>query len=191
MLELVLVMFIIAIMAGMIAPSLVRFTAGRSVDNFARRIIGAAQYARAQSVSEARVYRMNFDQGSGQFWLTADAGNGNFTAPPGDLNQRFLVPDGVRMQVQVSVQPNISLMLNQNVQQQSVAQSGVLIDGTQAGTAGQLMQNIHSQGATYVEFSPTGRTDPVSILISDNTGHSTTVACATPTDRFQVQEASR
>jgi prepilin-type N-terminal cleavage/methylation domain-containing protein len=191
MLELILVMLIIAIMAGMIAPSLGRFTAGRAVDNFSRQIVGVAQYARALSISEARVYRLNFDQNAGQFWLTADTGGGNFTSPKGDFNRRFPAPDGVRMQVQVGVQPNISLMLSQNVQQQAVPQSGVLIDGTQTGAAGQLMQNIHTQGQTYVEFSPTGRIDPVSILISDNSGHSATVACATPTDRFQVQEASR
>ncbi len=45
LLELVLVMLIIAIMAGILAPALGRFTAGRAVDNFGRRIVGAAQFA--------------------------------------------------------------------------------------------------------------------------------------------------
>ena len=191
LIELVLVMFIIAILSGMLAPALIRFTAGRSVENYGRQIVGLAQYARAQSISEARVYRLNFDQNSGESWVTADSGAGNFTAPTNDLSRRFPAPNGVRMQVQVSAQPNMQLLLPATIQQQSVAQSGQLIDGTQAGTAGAIMQNVHVAGQTYVEFQPNGRTDPATITVSDSTGHSIQVACASPTDRFQVQGDAR
>jgi prepilin-type N-terminal cleavage/methylation domain-containing protein len=185
LLELVLVMLIIAIMAGMLAPAMAKFAAGRAVDNFGRQIIGAAQFARAQSISEGRTYRLNFDPGAEQIWLTADSGGGTFTALSGEFSEKIPAPRGVQMQVQVTQRPNISLMLPPNVQQQAMPQPSTLIDGTETGPAGQLMQNVRTGGSTYVEFSPMGRCDPATINLTDTTGHTMQVSCATPTDRFQ------
>ena len=78
LLELVMVMLIIAIMAGLLAPALFRFTVGRSVENFGRRIVGAAQYARAQSISEARVYRLNLDRNTGAILADGRQRRGKF-----------------------------------------------------------------------------------------------------------------
>ncbi len=185
--ELVLVMLIIAIMAGMLAPALAEFTAGRAVSNLARQIVGLAQYAHTQAISEARTYRLNFDPASRQFWLTADDGGGNFNPPAGQYGSRYTAPDGITMQVQVTPQPNMNLLLSQlpSVQQQAVPQTGQLLNGQQAGAAGSIMQNLHTQG-TYVEFQSTGRTDPATIVLTDRTRHTVQVGCLTPADRFQV-----
>src|SRR5580704_5018450 len=133
LMELILVMLIIAIISGMLVPALARFTAGRAVDNLGRQIVGIAQYAHAQAISEARTYRLNFDPGSGQFWLTADAGNGTFNPPTGNFSQRYSSPDGVKMQVQVTPQPNTQLLQPDNVQQQNQPQPPQTLDGQNAG----------------------------------------------------------
>ncbi|MGD0464131.1 MAG: type II secretion system protein [Tepidisphaeraceae bacterium] len=185
LIELILVMLIIAIAAGMLAPALGTFTAGRAVDNLSRQIVAVAQYAHAQAISEARTYRLNFDEGSRQFWLTADDGGGTFNPVKGDFSSRTTAPEGVRMQVQVTPQPNTNLLLPQNVQQQQIPQSGTSLNGQQAGAAGSIMQNLHAQGL-YVEFQSTGRTDPATIVLTDAGGHTTQVACASPTEMFQV-----
>jgi len=189
--ELILVMLIIAIMAGMLVPSLVRFTAGRAVDNLGRQIVGLAQYAHTQAISEARTYRLNFDPNSGQFWLTADAGNGTFNPLPGDYGNRYSSPAGVRMQVQVTPQPNTQLLQPDNIQQQNIAQSDTTLDGQTAGVAGQIVYNTHTQGQVYVEFQSTGRTDPATIQITDPSGRNVQIACASPTDVFQVVEGAQ
>jgi prepilin-type N-terminal cleavage/methylation domain-containing protein len=186
LLELVMVMLIIAIMAGLLAPALFRFTAGRNVENFGRRIVGAAQYARAQSISEARTYRLNFDRNTGEFWLTADSGGGNFQPPGGDFNQHYAAPDGVRLQLVQNAEappsPVVMLPWPSNIQPQSFTQPTELLDGTQAGT-GSIW--TFPQSNTFVQFQPTGRTDPATIQLTDNSGRSVEISCPTPTDTFR------
>ena len=186
LIELILVMVIIAIAAGIVAPALATFTAGRSVDNLSRQILALAQYAQTQSISEARTYRLNFDETSRQYWLTADDGAGTFGAL-----KHYTAPDGLRIKVDVTPQPNTNLLLLPNVQQQQIPQSGVALNGQQSGAAGSVMQNLHSQGV-YIEFQSTGRTDPTTITLTDASGHTSRVVCVSPTETFQaIQGAAR
>jgi prepilin-type N-terminal cleavage/methylation domain-containing protein len=186
LIELILVMVIIAIAAGIVAPALATFTAGRAIDNLSRQILALAQFAQTQSISEARTYRLNFDETSRQYWLTADNGAGTFAALKGDFSTRYTAPDGLRIKVDVTPQPNTNLLTLPNVQQQQVPQTGVALNGQQSGAAGAIMQNLHTQGAVYIEFQSTGRTDPATITLTDSTGHTKQVVCATPTEMFQV-----
>jgi prepilin-type N-terminal cleavage/methylation domain-containing protein len=192
LLELVMVMLIIAIIAGMLAPALIRFTAGRAVDNFSRRVLGAAQYARAQSITEARVYRLNFDEGARQFWLTADVGGGTFRSPPGEFNQRFTAPDGIKLQLVGSTaappSPVLQLPLPASIQPQQYSEPSQLLDGTQAGT-GSIW--TFPQSANFVQFQPTGRTDPATISLSDGNGRKVQLVCNVATDILHEQEATR
>jgi prepilin-type N-terminal cleavage/methylation domain-containing protein len=185
LIELILVMLIIAIAAAVVAPALGRFTAGRSVDNLSRQIVGLARYARVQAISEARTYRLNFDQGTRQFWLTADSGAGTFTPLKDDFSSRYTAPDGIRLQVQITPQPNTNLLVPQTVQQQQVPQSPTSLNGQQAGAAGAIMQNLHTQG-DYIEFQSTGRSDPATITLTDAGGHTIQVACPSATEMFEV-----
>lgn len=186
LLELVMVMFMIALIAGILAPAMLRFTAGRAVDNFGRQIIAVAQRARGQSIIEGRAYRINFDQSAGQIWVTADTGGGNFQSPGGELNQRYSAPEGVKLEVAAATDappaPVILLPWPTNFQPQSYTQPMQLLDGTPAGT-GSIW--TFPQTATFVQFQPTGRTDPATIVLSDNSGHSMRISCASPTDTFQ------
>jgi prepilin-type N-terminal cleavage/methylation domain-containing protein len=187
LIELVLVMVIVAILAGMLAPSIAAFGAGRATDNLGRRVVALAQYARTEAIAEGATYRLNFDSNLRNFWLTVDQ-DGIYTAPNNEYGQHFSVPDGVTLQMQSSPQPNTQLLQPDNIQQDSVAQSATLLNGTQAGTAGQVMRNTHSDGL-YIEFQPTGRTDPASLVITDRRGSRIEVSCATPSDLFQIVPA--
>ncbi|HEY1922426.1 MAG TPA: prepilin-type N-terminal cleavage/methylation domain-containing protein [Tepidisphaeraceae bacterium] len=190
LIELILVMVIIAIAAGIVAPALATFTAGRAIDNCSRQILALAQYAHTQSISEARTYRLNFDESSRQYWLTADSGAGTFDSLKGDFSQRYTAPAAMQIKVDITPQPNTNLLLPPNIQQQQVPQSGTALNGQQAGAAGSIMQNLHSQG-TYIEFQSTGRTDPATITLTDSSHHTKQVVCATPTEMFQVVEGAQ
>jgi prepilin-type N-terminal cleavage/methylation domain-containing protein len=190
LIELLLVMVIIALMSGILVPALFKFTASRAVDDFGRQIVAAAQYARAQSISEARVYRLNFDPNAGRVWLTADAGGGTFNDITGDFSKRYQTPTGIRMTVTVNPQPNFPLLVNSNVQQQNSPQPGQTLAGQQDGTAGAVVYNVHDANKTYVEFQPNGRADTATIDLRDNGGHHIEVACASPTDLYAIQETT-
>jgi type II secretion system protein H len=191
LLELVLVMLIIAIMSAIAAPALIRFAAGRQVDNYSRSLLAAARYARAQSISEARVYRLNLDEKTAEFWLTADNGGGTFAATGGDYSKPSNPPVGLSMKVQVSPQPNYHMLVGQNVQQTTVQQPSQTVDGQSSGSAGSLVVNTRLQGSTFVEFQPNGRVDPAVIDLIDRQNHHVQLACASPTDRFGTVEAAR
>jgi prepilin-type N-terminal cleavage/methylation domain-containing protein len=190
LMELILVMLIITIIAGILAPSLGRFTAGQALNNFGRQIVGLAQYSRAQAISEARVCYLNF--GSGKVYVTIDS--------PGDKGKPLLgmgaplsvaVPTGIRMQVEQNAQTPQPVMLlpwPANFQAQAHPQPNQLLDGTTVA-AGSIW--VFPPSSAFVQFQPTGRTDPATILLTDNSGHRVQVVCDLPTDRFHIQEAVR
>jgi type II secretory pathway pseudopilin PulG len=188
--ELILVMLIITIMAGILAPSLGRFTAGRAVNNFGRQIVGLSQYARAQAISEARVCYLNFD--AAKVYLTIDF-PGAKGKPLLDLGAPLSVPvpTGLRMQMVQNAdtpQPVMLLPWPADFQPQVRVQPNQLLDGTSVG-AGSIW--VFPQSNAFVQFQPTGRTDPATILLTDNSGHKVQVVCDLPTDRFHIQEAGR
>jgi type II secretory pathway pseudopilin PulG len=188
--ELILVMLIIAILAGVLAPALGGFTAGRAVENFSRQIVGLCQYARAQAVSKSNVYYLNFD--STKVYLTVDAPGGK-RKPVVDFGAPLSVPvpTGIRMQLSENSdtpQPIILLPWPTGLQAQVHSQPNQLLDGTSAG-AGSIW--VFPQNNAYVQFQPTGRTDPATIVLTDNSGHKVQVVCDLPTDQFHIQEAVR
>jgi hypothetical protein len=69
-----------------------------------------------------------------------------------------------------------------NIQPQSFTQPTEHLDGTQAGT-GSIW--TFPQSNTFVQFQPTGRTDPATIQLTDNSGRSVEISCPTPTDTFR------
>src|SRR5262245_46989953 len=69
LLELVLVMLIITIVVGAVAPKLNGFTMGRSGKHLASRVLSMTNYARTQAISEGRPYRLNYSEKDRAFWL--------------------------------------------------------------------------------------------------------------------------
>ena len=96
LLELVLVMVIISIVLAMVAPSLSGFSAGRDADFAAAQLVSVGRWAREQAISEGRVYRLNFDESSQTYFVTAQVG-GTFVRPEVEFGQLFEVPEGVVM----------------------------------------------------------------------------------------------
>ena len=179
LIELILVMVILAIVAGVVAPRLIGFSSGRDAYNSATQIVALAQYARTQSITEGRIYRLNFDPGSGKFWVTVNDG-GNYSAPGNsDAAKQYTVPDGVK--------------LSADITQQMV----MLPDGTIGAPGSDTSENQGQQSrntgrntpaANYVQFLPTGRTDSGTITLTDKKGAKTQVVCSSATEMFHIAQ---
>lgn len=195
--ELILVMLIVALIAGILAPALIHFTAGRAVDNFGRQIVGLCELARSNATSEAQSYYVVFD--AKQISLTTIRPDEQQPKQP--AAQKVIpgaVPEGIKLTMgyatDQSGQPEpraIELLPwdpNLQPQPQPLQRNSQLMDGTSGGS-----ETIWAMPANnrFIEFGPTGRTDPMTIQISDTSGHSVEIACDSPTEGFHVVEAAR
>jgi type II secretion system protein H len=98
LLELVLVMLIITIVVGAVAPSLRGFTMGRSASNTATRLLAMTRYARTQAISQGRVYRLTYDPKQRAFWvdystLAGDNSDDQRSTPDADMAPRVDVDE--------------------------------------------------------------------------------------------------
>jgi prepilin-type N-terminal cleavage/methylation domain-containing protein len=100
--ELILVMMILCILLGMAVPQLRGFMTGSAARDAATQVVSIAQYARAKAVSEALVYRLSFDEATGDYSLTVDAadGTGEFAGLGNDFGQVFTLPTGMKVTVE-------------------------------------------------------------------------------------------
>jgi type IV fimbrial biogenesis protein FimT len=103
LIELLLVMAIITIMVGIIAPKLRGFGIGRKSSDAARQIVSLARYAQSQAISDGRIYRLNIDPASRAYWLTAQNG-GQYQAPTNEFGTKYTLPDGVQMTTDITAQ---------------------------------------------------------------------------------------
>jgi type II secretion system protein H len=94
--ELLIVMIIITLIVGAVAPKFAAFTAGRKAADGARQIVSLAQYAHTQAISEGKDYRLNVDATKKAFWITRE-NDGTFDPPPNDFGRTFVVDDSVQM----------------------------------------------------------------------------------------------
>jgi type II secretory pathway pseudopilin PulG len=189
LLELILVMTIIAIVSAVIVPKFLGFSISRNSQNTASDILGLTEYARQQAAAEGRTYRLNFDPNAGAFWLTAQSPYGNgFVAPTNDFGDRYQVADGMRMDVIVNPQATTGVLPPAADQQEQQTQVFGPISQTAAtGQANTLIQRMHqSAGQFYVEFQPSGRTDPAQIRLTDQQGDTIDIACASATETFRI-----
>ena len=180
LLELIMVMLIMAILAGLLVPSLTTFAAGRRTHNAATLVLGLANYARSQAISQGTVYRLNFNADT--VWLTQQR-EGRFQPPQSDYGQRFPLPDGVRMTVDVAPGSVAVPVVSPDVQTTTAEPTQVF--GQPAGTPNVLVQVPHD-GGTYVEVQESGRTDPCHIHLSDAAGHTVDLGTAAATDVMHV-----
>ena len=91
LLELVLVMVLLTILLGAVAPSLRGFlTASRSRDA-AAQLVAVMHWARARAAADSRVYRLNIDAAAGAYRLTVQEGD-EFVPVPNDFGQPFTLP---------------------------------------------------------------------------------------------------
>src|SRR5271170_3694339 len=102
LLELLMVMFLILLMAALVAPSLRTFSANRDMDNDASVLVSITQYAQAQAVAQGQTYRLNLDDKAGTFWLTyREELASSFAAVMTEEGKQYQLPDGVTMTTQI------------------------------------------------------------------------------------------
>jgi Tfp pilus assembly protein FimT len=187
--ELILVMVIIAILAGAVLPTLMNFRVGRANANTATQLITLSQYARAQSISEGRAYRLVIDQDHGTFHLLSEDDAGAFQPASGDLGQNYQVDKGVKMEVMLQQAANIQMSLPASVQQVSQQVPLAVKDPTVQSPNTLMVNQRDVKDGTYVEFLPSGRSDTVRIVLTDRLGSAIRVGCTNPTDVMHVLTA--
>jgi prepilin-type N-terminal cleavage/methylation domain-containing protein len=186
LMELILVMVIIAILAMAIIPSLSNFRIGRANANTATQLIALSQFARTQSISEGRIYRLILDPDKGTYELEVQDDSGVFQPATGDYGQTYSVDKGVKMQVTLTQAANAQMAQPANVEQDAVQEPLSVADPT-VQTPNTLMVNRRDvKDGTYVDFEPSGRTDTVRIILTDRLGSPVRVGCTNPTDLFHV-----
>jgi prepilin-type N-terminal cleavage/methylation domain-containing protein len=88
LLELVLVMLIIAIALGSVAPTMDLFAEGRKVNETAEHFITTARWARQQAMSEAATYQINLDAAN-RSWQTVIVSGGQQGEVAGEFGARY------------------------------------------------------------------------------------------------------
>jgi Tfp pilus assembly protein FimT len=181
--ELILVLVIIAIITAIVMPSVSAFSAGRASHNTATQIVNLANYARTQAAAEGRTYRLNFDTSKGAYWLSVQ--NGGTFAPSGsEYGQTYQLPPNVQWDVQLTSKAGTLLTVPTDEQQVATQMNSSI--SQPRGQQNYLMQVEHQNGA-YIEFDPTGRTDPARIKLTDTRrGGTIEVACLSATELFHI-----
>jgi prepilin-type N-terminal cleavage/methylation domain-containing protein len=105
LIELVLVMLLLCIVAGLAAPQMRNFARGRQAGDAAEQFVSVARWARTQAIARGEVYRINVDLPSKTYWLTVQR-EGAFVRPEEDFGQKFAFPDTVAVDCDFQQQPD-------------------------------------------------------------------------------------
>ncbi len=103
--ELVMVLLVMAIIVGIVAPSISGFAHGRQSSDTADELVTLARLAQTQAISEGTIYRLNLDLKGGTYWISTQdaAGEHRIMTSSG---QTFQVPNDV--QIQSDIAPDVS-----------------------------------------------------------------------------------
>jgi type II secretory pathway pseudopilin PulG len=177
-------MLIIAIAAAVVVPSIAGFALSRTTSNTVQQVVNFALYARTQAISDAKVYRLNFDTQTRQIWLTVN-NDGQFQPVGNDFGSRFTLPQGMKMTVQIAPQPNTQLIMTPNITATDT-QATPLFGQPVWPLMNTVMIIAHSDPGTYEEFLPSGRVDPTLVQLTDKQGKEIDIGAATATDSLHV-----
>jgi general secretion pathway protein H len=173
LIELILVLLILAIIAGMVVANLRAYARGRDGPNTAAHIVTLANYGRARAIADGVVVRLNFDPATARYWLTRqDINNpgGDFLPLGEEMGEIQQAPDGIQLQWDDSIRAQV-------------------MSDSQATGTGILLPDAPPSNAPFVEFQPSGRTDPAGIRVIDRDGSVILVACPSATELFRVVTA--
>lgn len=95
-LELIFVLVLISVIIGIVVPILNHTARGREVGDTAAQIVTLCNYARTQSISEGRPYRLNFDPNGNAYWLSVQNG-AQYSDVGTDFGQQFKPTDAIRI----------------------------------------------------------------------------------------------
>lgn len=105
MMELVLVLLVLTIIAGMVIPSLSGVARGRLAPNVAYNILSLAKYAHTQALSEGRNYCLEINVRDNSYQLFAEEGSAKQTIP-GTLGQKYTLEDGMTIGSSIATDNN-------------------------------------------------------------------------------------
>ncbi|MBV8782113.1 MAG: GspH/FimT family pseudopilin [Phycisphaerae bacterium] len=103
LIELIAVLVILAIIAGMVVPSMRGFAVGNATEAAAQRIVVLARYARTEAINEGQTYRLNFDVNAGNYWLTL-SNAGVYQDISGDYGEHFALGQGTTLRTDLQPQ---------------------------------------------------------------------------------------
>lgn len=183
LIEMLIVMVLITIMVGTIAPRLVDFAAGRRGNDAARSLVAYAHDARTEAISEGRFYRLNLDPSGRQFWLTTqDDSTGQYVPPSGEFGKKYSLPDGVNMTTDIVQQSDGCYV--------TFLPSGRVDLGATQSSAPPAAQGIGGQAAPAPAAAAAGTTatlgDSAKIELTDSRRRTTTVVCESETELFHI-----
>jgi prepilin-type N-terminal cleavage/methylation domain-containing protein len=185
LLELIMVMVILAIAAAIVVPTLRGFALSRATESATEQVLTLAHYGRTQAINEGRNFHLNFDTRAGQVWLTAlDQNTNTYIPPTNEYGDRYTLPRGISLTVDVDPQPNTGLVQPASIQQSTVTPTP-LYGQPIAAQSNAIIQNQHTDG-TYMEFQPSGRNDPAHMQLTDSLGTTVNLGCSTATESLHV-----
>jgi type II secretion system protein H len=166
LIELILVLAILAILVAVAIPSFEGTAKKGGGKECAGQLMALARYAHSQAIADGVSYRLNIDAAGRRYFLTRQGDGPDFVLLGEEIGRDHLFPEGV------TVEWDATYLLQQ---QQQLSQA-----------TGQVQPAVDAGAVPYVEFHPSGRTDPAALRITDAGGAVTEMACLSATETFRL-----
>ena len=198
LLELVAVMAVVGVLLALVSPSLSGFFASRQTADAANSMLALTHYAATAAVAEGRPYRLNVDAEKGTYWLTVQQDGGDFVKISNDMGQQFTAPEGGKVSIRQpdpntlpsSGQSGIKGSMGSQGGQGGQGSGGGLFGQSGSpggfGALGQLGARANGAAPTYITFSPSRRSDPLTIELRGRDGEVYLLSCPSATEPFRV-----
>lgn len=165
LIELILVLVILGVLITIAAPAFQAMAEGTGVKDCSTQLLALTQYARSQAIAEGVNYRLVVDAANRTYYLTKQDGY-DYIELGEEVGREHVFPDGIDVQLDDAY----------GIQQTQDAAAGT----------GQVIPDREVANLPYVEFKPSGRTDPSLIKVTDRNGRITQVVCQSATESFRL-----
>jgi len=180
LIELMVVLTILVLLAGLVAPSFTRQYHEAKLRSTVRDLVALMQYARSQAVVEGTTYRLNIDRDGGRVWVTyyetESEDTSRETEPQFVEDETILgasrtLPDGVTIR-EVQLGDEALAQLSDEALEQINA----------------LSNRLNEEGTPFIAFAPSGTTDGARILLENEYEDRLAVTLDAITGRTEVLE---
>jgi len=180
LIELMVVLTILVLLAGLVAPSFTRQYHEAKLRSTVRDLVALMQYARSQAVVEGTTYRLNIDRDGGRVWVTyyetESEDTSRETEPQFVEDETILgasrtLPDGVTIR-EVQLGDEALAQLSDEALEQINA----------------LSNRLNEEGTPFIAFAPSGTTDGARILLENEYEDRLAVTLDAITGRPEVLE---
>jgi len=179
LIELMVVLTILVLLAGLTAPSFVRQYHEAKLKSAARDMVGLMQYARSEAVVEGTTYRLNIDRDGGRVWITYYDTQSEETQEeePRYVEDETVLGASRKMPEGVTIR---------EVQLGDEALAQLSDDALEEINA--LRAQLNEEGTPYVAFTPAGTSDGARVLLENEYEDRLAVSLDAITGRTQVLE---